>query len=285
MDTNGIFNNGFNYGGIPQGTGAQFNGYGFNNQPTIRKNVLTNEEIQSLMKQENNFSLSITSTDALRANCNHRMADGIHDSLYEDTDGTVTCSICGYKFRPLSANTSIESIQASVDEIIDVLQTIKLLWVNINGEAAREYFPMIAMLEKVPKLFEIAAKDFNKNGNNPWGYNASNMSTIQLFNMLSGMMNGVTQPMGAMPQQQPMMGQPQPPFGGYNAAPMMNPVFASNGFGYVPNPNMPGYQPTTDVNGFQTQYGAQVPPTINTTAQEVPAADKNVTPEANTVKA
>lgn len=283
MDTTGMYNAFGNYN-IPQGTGSQY--YGFQTQPTMRKNVLTNEEIQSLMKQENNFSLSISDTDALRANCNHRMADGIHDSLYEDGDGFVTCSICGYKFRPLSAQTSLEDIQAATDTIVDVLQTIKLLWVNINGEAARTYFPCIPMIEKIPKLFEIAVKDFNKNGNvNPWGYNNRNMDTVNLFNMLSGMMNGV-QPMGV--PQQPMMGQPQPPFGGGYAMPgqAMNPVF-SNGFGYIPNPSMPGYQPTNDVNGFQTQYGApQVPPVVNATAQEIPTnTTANVAPEATTVKA
>ena len=82
----------------------QFNGY--NQAPTAQMNVLTNEEISQLMKKENSFSLALSETDKLRAACNHRRPDGLNDALYDDEDGAVRCSICGYKFRPIDANVN-----------------------------------------------------------------------------------------------------------------------------------------------------------------------------------
>jgi hypothetical protein len=100
------------------------------------------------------------------------------------------------------------------------------------------------------------------------------MSTMQLFQMLSGMING-TAPMNnfQQPQQAPQFyGQPQAPFGmpgGYPQQPM------TNGFGYM---GQPGYQPQTD--GFATQYGAPV-----ATVTPAPVADANTTADAAATKA
>ena len=266
------------------GTGMQYNAYNQFGQPVVRNNILTSDEINQLMKKDNAFSLAMSETDILRANCTHRTADGMRDALVEDpVDGSVQCSICGYKFRPLSETTSVEAIKEAVSQVIDILQTIKLLWVDINSDAAREFFPITGLLEKVPSLFELAAKDFAKHGNlNPWSYNNSNMSAVALFQTLSGIINGnyqaSPQMMGGMGYQQPgampngMMGgmgyqQPPTPFG----------MPVSNGFGYVGG----GYMPTTDSNGFQTTYGA---PQQQAPVQQ-PVADQNVTANAATTKA
>ena len=254
--------------GMPMGTGNQYNAYNQFGQPQVRNNLLDADAINLLMKKENNFSLALTQPEIMKSQCTHRTIDGLHDALVEEEDGTVRCSICGYKFRPLSESTSIESIQESVNEIVDVLQTIKLLWIDINPEPAKEYFPVIPLVEKIPELFKLAASNFAKHGNlNPWSYNNGNMSTMQLFQMLSGMING-TAPMNGFQQasqQAPQFyGQPQAPFG----MPM------SNGFGY-----MGGYQPQTD--GFATQYGAPVA----TVAPTPVAADANTTADAAATKA
>lgn len=258
----------FGMGGfVPQGTGMQFNGY--SQAPTAQMNVLTNEEISQLMKKENSFSLALSETDKLRAACNHRRPDGLNDALYDDEDGAVRCSICGYKFRPIDANvnaTSKETITAACSEITDILQTIKMIWIDIDNTVAREYFQLIPLIDKIPELFEIAAKNFAKHGNiNPWVNNNRNMGTLQVFNMLSGIINGQT-PYQAQPQQQMAygapMGQPIP-----QMAPQMGaPVYPTNGFGYMGTAPM-GYQPQT--GGFQTQYGA---PVVDATAQQPQAA-------------
>lgn len=251
-----------NMGGyMPQGTGMQFNGYG-QAQPAIQRNVLTDEEIAMLMKKENSFSLALSETDKVRAACNHRRQDGLNDALFDDEDGAVRCSICGYKFRPIDANTNVttkETVTAACSEITDILQTIKMIWIDIDPTVAREYFQLIPLIDKIPELFEIAAKNFAKHGNiNPWANNNRNMGTLQVFNMLSGIINGQT-PYQAAPQQQMAYGAPM----GQPMAPQMGaPVYPTNGFGYMGTAPM-GYQPQT--GGFQTQYGA---PVVDQAAQQ-----------------
>lgn len=209
--------------GLGAGTGYNYNPNRAP-QPEQRKNVLTQEEIQKLIKKDNGLSLQLTETDILRAACNHRTLDGTHDTLREDDNGMISCEICQYKFLPLDPNTSSNELQECVDKIIDILQTIKLLYINIPDEVSREYFQIIPLLEKIPKLFEFAAKNYTKHSSmNMYNYNNRNMNAINIFNMLAG--GGM---MGAMPQQQPY---------GYNSQ-------ASNGFGY----NYGGYAPQT--NGY-----------------------------------
>ena len=67
-------NNNMMFQGVPQGyygTGAYYTGMQPNQVPQI-KNNLSQEEIQKLMKKENEFSLALTETEILRAQCNHR---------------------------------------------------------------------------------------------------------------------------------------------------------------------------------------------------------------------
>lgn len=250
----------YGMGFVPQGTGMQYTGFG--QQPTAQPNVLNQDEINLLMKKENSFSLALSETDKLKAACNHRRADGLNDALYEEEDGTVRCSICGYKFRPIDANTNVttkESIMASCSEITDILQTIKMIWIDIDNTVAREYFQLIPLIDKIPELFEIAAKNFAKHGNiNPWVNNNRNMGTLQVFNMLSGIINGQAP---YNPQQQAA---PQGGFAPQYSAPPTGYGMPTNGFGFVGVTPM-GYQPQT--GDFATQYGAP-----QQAAQPAPAA-------------
>lgn len=244
---NGYFNNGF-----MQGQGVQ---YTPPQQPHKIQNILTPDEIAHLVKDKNQFSLALTQEEKLKACCNHQWTDKNIDALVEDqTDGRVVCQICGYKFKPLDAYTTTkESLQAAVDDILDVLQTIKLIYFDLDGTVAREYFQIIPLIERIPGLFDIASKNYAKHESvMPWATNGKNMSTMQAFAMLSSMLNGGGAPNPAMYQQQPYgyqgayYQQPQP---GVNPAMGMGMPFGqpTNGFG------APGYQAQT--NGFQTVYG------------------------------
>lgn len=261
-------NNNFGGMGFPQGTGYIYNGM----QPTPQKinNVLSNEEIQQLTQKENQFSLQLTQTEVLRAKCNHRTADGLHDAITEDPiTGICRCSICGYEFKPIDAQISPETIQESVNNILDFLHTIKLLYIGMPNEAAAEYFQIIPLIEKIPKLFEYAVKDYTKHENiNPWGYNHSNMSTLNLFQMLCGGSMGMgQQPYGAA-QADPNAAAPQFNYGQPQMAPGYSMPYGgmpTNGFGYnYGMPMQPGYMPQT--NGFQYNPAPQA-----ATTQAAPA--------------
>lgn len=269
-----------NYGmGMP--TMAGYNYQGMQGMPQQKfNNPLSPEEIQKLQKKGAQFSLGITQEEWMRGICNHRNAEGTADTLvYDQLTGEARCTICGYKFKPIEADVSIEDIKDDVERIIDILQTIKLMYIDLPAEAAREYFQIIPLLEKIPQLFEFAAKNMTKHETYNWQYNNKNMGAINMFNNLQslfggGMVNpGYQQPMGQVPPMAPGFPQPAP----YGAAPVGYPGM-SNGFGYpgASNPAGPGYQPQT--TGFQftpNQQPAPVTPTVE--APTAPTTTENGT--------
>ena len=226
-------------------------------QPKMQ-NVLTPDEIKSLRKTVDKFSLGLTQEEVLRGRCTHKDENGV-ETLKDNGDGTVTCTICGYTFDPLQ-NCTEQEIQGMVDNIIDVLQTIKLLYIDIPTDAAREYFQIIPLITKIPKLFKIASDNFSRHENyNNYRFNGA-PNTISVYNMLSnGTIGAGFAPQYQQPFSQPMgapmnMGQPVAPFG-------QQPMGMSNGFGGYGQPTQPvGYQPTTTGFGYtpnQTNINAQ----------------------------
>lgn len=260
MFNNGTMNGAYNYQGMVQPM-QKFN------------NVLNQEEILKLQQKSQEFSLAITEEEMLRGVCNHRNADGTGDALvFDPITGEARCTICGYKFRPVDADSTIDNIKDSVANVIDILQTIKLMYMDLPANAAKEYFPIIPLLEKIPQLFEFAAKNMTKHEAYNWQYNNGNMSGVAMFNNLQNMFAsgmGFNPAMGYGMPQQPMMGQPvqpnpalqggygmpqQPMMGqpgvnpfGYNGA-SMQPQYApaSQGFAFVPNQATTPAQPTVD---------------------------------------
>lgn len=256
-----------------QPAGYQFNGFGAPQAQPKVKNLLTAEEIKELMQTGTQFSLGLTQKEVLQSRCNHRSADGTTDTLvFDPNTGIARCTICGYEFKPIDAETSIDSIKDSVSSIIDILQTIKILYTDIPADAAAEYFQIIPLIGKIPALFEFAAKCFNKHEFNAWNYQNYNMGGMA---MLQNLGNIFGSPVGFGAAQQPMMNPQQPV--GYPQQPMMG-----NAFGYpgASQPMMGGYQPANP--GFAyTPGAAPVAPAPAATpapaAPAAPAADTTVT--------
>lgn len=243
-------------------------------------NVLTPEQISRLQKSENEFSLGITEEESLRARCNHRSADGTQDTLvYDPITQEARCTICGYKFRPIEPNVSMEDINEDVARLLDLLQTIKLMYIDLPDQAAAEYFQIIPLIEKVPKLFEYAAKNMTKHETYNWQYANRNMGAMNMFNNLQAIFSGGM----AAPQQQPMvnpgmpvgmvpptMGQPNPAF----QQPMMGNAFgypgAQQGMAYQPQSAgfqyTPNQQPAQTVAPQQTPINAPAAPETTETA-------------------
>lgn len=270
MFNNNYANNQMNgFGGVPQGTGYQFTG---NQQNMKIQNNLSQEEIQQLVKSENSFSLMVTNQDKMRACCNHRWNNG-QDAIVETADGKCKCQICQYEFIPLDAQVSPEVLEEYVANILDVLQTIKMLYINMPAESAREFFIIIPLIEKIPKLFEHAVKNYAKYDSfDPYKFNDRNMGTMALFNMLASALNNGTG--FAMPQgqqmgfgantgvpQQGMMGMENPAFAFGN---LSNPM--SNGFGY--NGATVGYQPQTNNFQYDPNQQQMMPQNMNTQVQQ-----------------
>lgn len=270
-------------------------GYIYQGQQPMQKfnNVLSPEQIKKLQQKGTEFSLAITEDEMLRGYCNHRNIEGTGDSLtFDPITQEAICTICGYKFRPIDASIKPEEIQECVDKIVDILQTIKIMFVDLPPEAAKEYFPIIPLIEKIPKLFEVAAKNMNKHEYNGWNYSNRNMGAMNMFNNLQNIFAGMNnfQP---QPGFNPAMGYPQaqPGFNpGFQPQPMMTPqapMQAQPGFGYpgagIGMPQMGGYQPAN--NGFQFVPGQQPQqiPATTTAAEPAPAKPAEETTVTKTV--
>lgn len=264
--------------GAPMMGGYQFNGMAPTQAPKVM-NVLTNEEINELKQSTSQFSLGLTQKEVLQGACNHRSPDGTQDTLYFDPEkGTARCTICGYEFRPLQGDEDPNSIKEAADKIVDILQTIKIMYTELPAGAAREYFQIIPLIGKIPQLFEFAAKNFSKHEYNAWNYSNRNMGGAAMFQNLNNIFGASQQPM--------MGGMGQPQQYGYNnyAAPQQPVGYPNaNPFGYVGAPQQPqfnGYTPATQ--GFQytpnqTPQQPQVAPTVTAPAAPATAADATAT--------
>lgn len=270
-------------------------GYAYQGVPqpvTKFENPLTGEQIKHLQQNQETFSLSLTNDEYLRAICNHRSADGTHDTLtFDNVTGEARCMICGWAFKPVDPSITIDSIKEDIDRIIDVIQTIKLMYIDFPPEAAKEFMQIIPLMTKIPKLFEFAAKNMTKHEANNWLFNNRNMGAVSMLNNLQntfGMMNG-----GFQPQfQQPMGAPAMPGMAPQNSYAMPGqPVGMPNpGFGYpgasMPNPVNPGYVPANPGFAFTPNTAAASAPVQSTVeapaAPEAKAAETNVT---QTVKA
>lgn len=265
--------------GAPMMGGYQYNGMG---QPVVKvQNVLTADEIKELQQQRSQFTLGLTERETKQAACNHRTIDGTSDSLvFNQVTGTATCTICGYEFRPVDADTTIDSIKEDTDRIVDILQTIKLLYTDLPGSAAREYFQIIPLIAKIPELFKFAAKNFASHENNAWQYNNANMGGFAMLQNLNSMLGGnfgqpqmMGQPGVYAPQQPQMMGTPGFPQAAYAPQPGVNP------FGYQ-GASQPGYQPMSQGYQYNPAQGTTpVAPTVAAPTAPAPeaAADTTVT--------
>lgn len=255
-----------------------------NTQPMPKTgNWLSGEKYQLLQKGLSQFKLSVTEEELAKGQCNHYNINGT-SALIPDQDGSggCTCAICGTHFN--SREFSQEDVQNATQNILDILNTIKIMYLSIDPNAALEYFQIIPFIEKIPQLYNIAVNDFKKyEGVNNMvpaqGQNPFNIFSMMTMGYNPAMMGGYQQPMGyGMPQGQPMYQQPGAPvMGGFaQQNPGFNPMY-----GAPQAQPAPGYQPTTQGYSFNPAGAAQPQqPMVNTNMPVQP--QQPVAPQAPT---
>lgn len=257
----------------------------FNNnfQAPVQKpahgNWLSNDKISILSNAQDAFKLSVSETELLKGQCNHYFSNG-SPALVPSADGTgYTCSICGTTFH--SHEFTEDDVKNATQNILDILNTIKVMYLSIDSNAALEFFQILPFIEKIPMLYNIAVNDFKR-----YEGTSINNNNISPFNVLGYMMG---MPMMGVGFQQPMyqnqmpgqpMYQPQMP-----GQPMYNPQMGAPAQPmYQPQPNMatgqPVYTPTPANNpmyGMNTNMPVQPQSAPATTA--APAATPTSTSE------
>ena len=288
---NNYYNNPNTMGGMPFN-----NGYMYNQQPPVKQsNPLTNEEIASLRNTAGQFTLALTKDEMIRGICFHRDENG-NQTTITNPDGSTTCTLCGKTWR--SDEQSPEQVQDAVNTILSILQTIKLLYINFPDQAAREYYQIIPLIEKIPGLYKIASDNFHMyEGNYLGGYANGAMNPFAVFGQLGGFQNMYqyqqTNPYG-QPAGQPMMGgMPQqnmynPIYGQPQAAPVAQPAPAVGagqvaGNPFDPNSNVYTQNPAAYAPAMQGYaYQAGVTPAPQPAAPAPAAAPVAPTGEVTT---
>lgn len=115
--------------------------------------LLTEEQIKSLEKAQEEFTLGISREDQLRASI-HR---DINDRNMLDLDseiGMAKCEICGKSFNVVE-NISKRDIKKATQKLIGVLLTTKILYLDMPENIAKYSLKLVRTLEKVPLLHKI----------------------------------------------------------------------------------------------------------------------------------
>ena len=226
-----------------------------NQQPLPKTgNWLSGEKYQLLQKGLSQFKLSVTEEELAKGQCNHYNLNGT-SALIPDQDGSggCTCAICGTHFT--SREFAQEDVQNATQNILDILNTIKILYLSIDPNAALEYFQIIPFIEKIPQLYNIAVNDFKKYEGVNNMVPAQGQNPFNIFSMMTmgynPAMMGYQAPMGYAPQQTPMAG------------------YQPTTQGYAFNPAGAAQQPMVNTN-MPVQPQAPVAP------QQAPAADAGV---------
>ena len=175
--------------------------YGMQQQP-VRKwtNPLTKEQEQVLKQKSPAWTLEVPESQLLQSKCTHRDTVNHRFSVVPNEDGSYTCTKCGKTF--FIVQKSPQEIETYVNGIVDILETAKMLYVDMPDDAITTYYQMIPFLEKLPKIYETAASNFEQL--------TSAGGTVQQANMFGSPFGMLSNVVGATPfMQQPMqMGQP-----------------------------------------------------------------------------
>lgn len=255
-------NQGYFQGAFPNGQQyAQSYAYGQPAPKPLMTDPLSDEERKLLAQHEDLFDLKVTPAEMAFAVCAHKKGNNF--DIVTDGQGNVTCRTCGAQFQPDLVNE--EYVQKATEMMMNVLQTSKMLAVDLNVDVLRQYFSMIPYIQRVPKLFKAVNKSFDKyNEGNPTQPINGNPNVFGMFNSI---MNPAMPIGGYYPQYGYAVPQQAPMYGGYPqqapATPFMNqqaqmvggqtPFYAQpqQPMGYGMPQQAPMNQPMVDPNAQQ----------------------------------
>jgi hypothetical protein len=195
-----------NYNGSYNGQGNMGMGYNGQYQGPVMTNAVSQEEIKELRKAGSTSAIpQVTRAEMLAAKCTHRDPQkNCFATVPANEEGYVVCTICGAKFRPVEMTE--QQATEVVNETIDIAQTAKMNFIDMSPTAVVEYFQMIPLLSRLPKLYAQSLNNFNKYDN---GMQYQQNGNNNFFNMFSALTSpGMGMGYGQQPMyQQPMYGQ------------------------------------------------------------------------------
>lgn len=263
------------------------------NPPMVPQNVnaLSDDEIKVLesAKPSSILDINVDPNDVLRSMCTHKK-NGV-DMVRQVNDGTedVWCPICNARWDPNMCET--EELEAAIKLISNQMQNAK--WIgDLPVQITRDFFPVDKVLEKFPKIYDYAAKNFNKYYNQNSIVNAADATPYNAYNSLFGNTYSMYQQPQYYQQQACMPMAPQPPQPGlyYNQAnmdpmhhmapqPMANPYANPMQTPYGVNPMAPNQQFVQQTANMMPQAAPQQQP-VGYNGMQAPQAAPQQQPQA-----
>lgn len=243
-------------------------------------NPMTEKDLELLRPQKESFNINPTPLEQARAKCPHKNATEMLVDRLSPESTIVRCRQCGAEFDVTMKTT--EEVTDAVAIITDMLNQAKLYAVNFAPDFFTEYMMMIPLLEKLPKLYDMAKKNFTEvvkstdptgtaapmqnHGYNPLGMNAYN----DILNGNYGARYGVYAAQPMVYPNQGMYQQPQPPVD-------YTQVGAGAGFYQQPpvQQQLMAYQQPYPQQGYYNQGMYQQPPVAYQQAPQVNPLDVN----------
>lgn len=218
-----------------------YGGYAYGARPAPRCTQPVTPELQKMLNQQSNeLDIRISNTDKIKNWCTHKEPTTGRLALVENSDGTVTCRVCGETFHMVDSMTK-DQVQAVCNQIIDIMQTTKTMYLDSPEDFTKAYWQTLSMIQKLPELWDRAYKNFTMYESYTGNVFQANPN-INSFAAASGILGGFNvfgnQPYGyGYGFQNPMapQGWPQQPMQGQ---PMQQPVVQQPVMGQQPMPNM-----------------------------------------------
>ena len=139
-------------------------GYGYTPTPPIKvTQPVTREESNYLKKTEDQLDMRITKTESIKNSCTHKDPDTGVLALVDIGGGLVKCRVCDEVFHLIEPqNMTEDAIKAKVDEVIDIMQSAKAMYLSAPEQFTTEFYQVISLLKKLPKIFTKSAGDYAK---------------------------------------------------------------------------------------------------------------------------
>ena len=206
------------------------NGFTYGARPMPKCTQPVTVELQKVLNQQSNeLDIRISNTDKVKNWCTHKEPTTGRMALVENSDGTVTCRVCGETFHMV--DMTLEQVKAACATVVDILQTIKVMYLDSPEEFTKAFYQTLSMIAKIPDLWERANKNFSLYENYT-GNVFNNNPSVNSFAAANGILGGF----GVFGQQMPM--------GGY-------------GYGYYGNPAAPQGWPMQGQAPMQQQVAPQ----------------------------
>lgn len=228
-------------------------GFGVNPLPPKGVCTSTREDEEVFKKTGGGNDLTITELDGSIARCNHKDQNGMDTIIILDPETAhYKCAKCGTEWfmRKNELDAFPQMLDDFVGVALDILQTIKVTWLNPPLKFAQAAYEFEAVLKKFPAMYRAAKAEFDKisnlTNNQVYAFQNNNMyndpKLTQFFGGAGNMMG-----MGAVPQQ-----------GYYYQQPMNNPQYCGQQPMYQPmmsQPMMP-----SSMNQPMPTGGTMLPP-------------------------